>query len=85
MRPPSAVLGSPSQRVQVDREGFRKVYLRERIAGPSLDDVLAVVAAEVKRRAGTAGTANPWIAGTVFLLALVACWTPVVLLAIWLL
>ena len=61
------------------------MYLRERLAGPTLDDVVAAVSAEVKRRAGTAGTANPWLAGSVFLIALVACWTPLVLLAIWLL
>jgi hypothetical protein len=60
------------------------MYLRERVATPTLDDVVAAVSAELKRRVGTAGTANPWIAATVFLLALAACWAPFVLLAIWL-
>jgi hypothetical protein len=61
------------------------MYLRERAAGPTLDDVVAAVSAEVKRHAGSAGTANPWIAASVFLLALAACWAPLVLLAVWLL
>jgi hypothetical protein len=61
------------------------MYLRERVAGPTLDDVVAAVSAELKRRVGTAEAANPWIAGTVFLLALAACWAPLVLLATWLL
>jgi hypothetical protein len=33
---------------------------------------------------GSAGTANPWIAGAVLLLALAACWVPIAMLAIWL-
>jgi hypothetical protein len=58
------------------------MYLRERIGATTLDDVVAAVHAEVKRRVGTAGTANPWLAGAVFLLALAACWAPFVLLAV---
>jgi hypothetical protein len=61
------------------------MYLRERVAGPTLDDVVAAVRAGVERRAGTSGAVNPWIAGTIFLLALAACWAPIALLAVLLL
>ena len=58
------------------------MYLRERMPGPTLDDVLATVSAELRRRVGMAGSANPWLAAGGFVLALAACWTPFVLLAI---
>ena len=61
------------------------MYLRERVAGPTLDDVVAAIRAKVERRTGPSGTANPWVAGTIFLLALIACWAPIALLAVLLL
>jgi hypothetical protein len=58
------------------------MYPRERFAGSTLDDVVAAVRAGVAGRTGTSGTANPWVAGSIFLLALIACWTPIALLAV---
>jgi hypothetical protein len=65
--------------------GERTSAFEAALVGPSIDEIIAAIRTRRAGRRLPLGGANPYLAGFAFAVGLVVSWTPIALLAIWLL